>query len=224
MMAAIAQFFDPFHFLRPLWLLMLIPCAVLAIPLWRHQQARGNWNNIINPDLLPYLLAGEQQKPARWPLIMLLAGWTLACFALAGPTWQKLPVPVSKNQQPLVVAVDLSNEMYATDLAPNRLTRTRYKLQDLFRERRDGLTALVSYAGSAHTVAPLTDDSRTLINLTKALSPEIMPVPGNDPVAAVRQAQQLITQGSHDNGDILLVTSSLTAAQAKEITTFFGQH
>ena len=201
---------------------MLLPCATLVIVLWGQQQTRGSWSTIIHPDLLAYLLAGEQQKPRRLPLLLLLAGWTLACLALAGPTWQQLPVPVSKNQHPLVVVIDLSRQMYATDLSPNRLTRTRYKLQDLFRQRRDGVTALVSYAGSAHTVAPLTDDSRTLINLTKALSPDIMPVPGNDPVAAVQLAQQLITQGSHDQGDILLVTGSITADQAKAITTLLN--
>ena len=61
--------------------------------------------------------------------------------------------------------------MLAADLKPDRLSRTRYKLQDLFRLRKDGISAIVAYAGSAHTVAPLTDDSRTLSNLAKAMNP-----------------------------------------------------
>lgn len=77
---------------------------------------------------------------------------------------------------------------------PNRLTRIRFKLQDLFNLRSEGFSALIAYAGSAHTVAPLTDDSHTLINLTKALAPEIMPVQGNNPTEAVRLAKQLLTQ------------------------------
>ncbi len=212
-------FIQQFHFLRPLWLLMLLPCILLVVLLWRQHKDRGSWSKVIAPALLPWLLEGEQQKRARWPLILVLAGWVIATFALAGPTWQKQPVPISKNQQPLVVTADLSYHMYAADLSPNRLTRVRFKLQDLFNQRSEGLSALVAYAGSAHTVAPLTDDSRTLNNLTKALSPDIMPVQGNNPVEAIRLAKQLLNQGSSESGDILLVTGSMTEAQAEQISS-----
>ena len=98
-----------FHFLRPLWLLMLLPCFALILTFWRTRQRRGSWSKVIDPNLLPWLLPDDgQQRSERWPLLLLLGGWLIACLALAGPTWQKLPVPVSKNQQPLVVAVDLS--------------------------------------------------------------------------------------------------------------------
>ncbi|USE34276.1 VWA domain-containing protein [Endozoicomonas sp. SCSIO W0465] len=212
-------FLQQFHFLRPLWLLMLLPCITLVCLLWRQRQDHGSWSRVIAPALLPWLLEGEQQRQARWPLMLLLTGWVITSCALAGPAWQKQPVPISKQQQPWVVAVDLSYHMYAADLSPNRLTRMRFKLQDLFDQRSEGLSALVAYAGSAHTVAPLTDDSRTLNNLTKALDPEIMPVQGNNPVEAVRLAKQLLTQGSSESGDILLVTGSMTEAQVAQISS-----
>nr|MDT0253812.1 VWA domain-containing protein [Endozoicomonas sp.] len=217
------ELMSQFHFLRPLWLLMLVPCLILIVLLWQQQQAQGSWTKVINPELLPWLLEGENNKPVRWPLMVVLFGWVVTCLAMAGPTWIKQPVPVSKSQHPLVVAVDLSFNMYAADLSPNRLTRARFKLQDLFNLRSEGLSALVAYAGSAHTVAPLTDDSRTLNNLIKALSPDVMPVQGilpneTKPVEAIRLAKQLMTQGSNEPGDILLVTGSLSEAQAEQIT------
>lgn len=218
MIDILSLFLHQFHFLRPLWLLMLLPCSLLITLLWKQPQSLGNWSNVIDSSLLPWLLDGEQQKSVRWPLHLVLAGWVIASFALAGPAWQKQPVPISKNQQPWVVAVDLSYHMYATDLSPNRLTRIRFKLQDLFNLRSEGFSALIAYAGSAHTVAPLTDDSHTLINLTKALAPEIMPVQGNNPTEAVRLAKQLLTQSGNESGDILLLTGSMTEKQVKQIT------
>ena len=214
MMELISQF----HFLRPLWLLMLLPCFLLVLFLLKQQQAQGNWTKVIAPELLPWLLEGDNKKPVRWPLMLVLSGWAVTCLAMAGPTWIKQPVPISKNQHPLVVAVDLSFNMFAADLSPNRLTRARFKLQDLFNLRSEGLSALVAYAGSAHTVAPLTDDNRTLNNLVKALSPDVMPVQGNNPVDAIRLARELITQGSNEPGNILLVTGSISEAQAEQIT------
>ncbi|WP_299733247.1 VWA domain-containing protein [uncultured Endozoicomonas sp.] len=213
MIEAISQF----HFLRPLWLLALLPCLGLLWFFWKQQRTKGNWSRVIAPELLPWLLKGGSTKTTRWPLSLLLAGWVITCLAMAGPTWEKQPVPVSQNQNPLVVAVDLSYIMYTADLQPNRLTRTRFKLQDLFNERKDGLSAIVAYAGSAHTVAPLTDDSRTLNNLTRAMSPDIMPAQGNNPVQAIQSAMDLLAQGSNDKGTILLVTGSITQRQADGI-------
>ena len=213
-----SEFFSQFHFLRPFWLLALIPCLLIIFRLWHQHQAHGNWQKVIAPELLQHLLHEKAQRSSRLPLVLLLIGWIAGCLALAGPAWQKIPVPVSKSQQPLVVVVDLSYYMLATDLKPDRLGRTRYKLQDLFRLRRDGISAIVAYAGSAHTVAPLTDDSRTLSNLVKAMNPGIMPVQGNSPNEGIQQAKQLLAQGSNESGDILLITGNLSVNQAASIT------
>ena len=86
--------------------------------------------------------------------------------------------------------------MLAADIQPDRLTRTRHKLLDILKERKEGLTALVAYAGDAYTVAPLTDDNGTLANLVKALSPDIMPVPGSNPASGIRQGCRSTRTGS----------------------------
>ncbi|MGB0361178.1 MAG: VWA domain-containing protein, partial [Endozoicomonas sp.] len=216
------EFISQFHFLRPLWLVALLPCFGFVWFFKKHQRAKDNWTNIISAELLPWLLEGEDFKPIRWPLSFLLLGWVISCIALSGPTWTKHPVPVSQKQNPLVVAIDLSYMMYAADMQPNRLTRARFKIQDLFNDRKEGLSAIVVYAGSSHTVAPLTGDNRTLNNLTRALSPAIMPMQGNNPLAAVHSAIDLLTQGSNEKGDILLVTGSVSEKQANEITSLLN--
>ena len=78
--------------------------------------------------------------------------------------------------------------MKSADLAPSRLDRARQKLLDLLQQRREGQTGLIAYAGDAHIVTPLTDDTPTIANLLPALHPDMMPVPGSDPAGAVTQA------------------------------------
>ncbi len=206
-----------FHFLRPFWLLALIPCLLLLLLLWQQRERQGSWNKVIAPELLKHLVQGIAHKPSRWPLQVLAWGWLIAVLAMAGPSWQQIPTPVSKNQQPLVVLVDMSYKMLAKDATPNRFTRVRYKLLDLFKIRNDGLTALVAYAGTAHTIAPLTDDSKTLASLVPAISPQIMPEQGDSPLAGIRQAIELLKQGAGGSGDILLITDSIPAPQLKTI-------
>ena len=212
-----AELLANFHFLRPLWLLALIPCLLLLLLLWRQRERQGSWNQVIAPELLKHLVQGVANKPSRWPLRMLTLGWLIAVLALAGPSWQQIPTPVSKNQQPLVVVADMSYKMLAKDATPNRLTRVRYKLLDLFKFRKDGLTAIVAYAGTAHTIAPLTDDSKTLANLVPAISPQIMPEQGDSPLAGIQQAIELLQQGAGGSGDILLITDSIPDQQLTAI-------
>lgn len=200
---------EQFHWLRPLWLLGLLPALAMALLLWRQSQSARNWGSLIAPELLGYLLDGESNRSRRWLVWALFAAWVITCLAMAGPSWEKRPMPVHKNQNALVIALDLSPSMNAEDLNPARLVRARLKIIDILRERGDGFTGLVAYAGDAHAVAPLTDDTGTIINLLPALHPQMMPLPGSNTEAAIAQALELLEDGGAASGSILLVTDGV---------------
>lgn len=198
-----------FHFLRPLWFLALIPVVLLCIGLWLQQRRGQQWLRFIAPNLLPYLLDQAQIQQRKWPLLGLFGLWLLATVALAGPVWQKIPQPVERNTQALVICWDLSPSMLAEDVKPSRLTRARLKLIDLLQTRREGQVALIAYSGEAYTVTPLTDDRQTLINLLPALSPTTLPSVGSNPEMALTQALQLLKDGGIRRGDILFLTDEI---------------
>jgi len=200
-----------FHFLRPALLLLIIPAALACWALARTVFASGGLQKLIDPDLLPHLLMrGGEKRPWLFTLIFTLL--TVAIIALAGPTWRKLPTPVYSNQDAVVILFDLSPSMMATDLAPDRLTRARLKILDILKQRKDGLTALVAYAGEAHVVTPLTDDTATIANLVPSLSPRIMPVPGSNIEMAVQEGLRLIQDGANGSGRLLAVTDGIAKA------------
>ncbi|WP_240554857.1 VWA domain-containing protein [Oceanicoccus sagamiensis] len=161
---------DQFHFLRPEWLLAIIPATLLALFFWRQKSSAANWRGAINPQLLDHLIDGGSQRVARWPWLLLLLVWVTASIAMAGPTWTKLPQPIHKKQDALVIVLDLSLSMLAEDIKPSRLVRARHKILDILAQREEGLTALIAYSGDAHIVSPLTDDNPTIANLTPALA------------------------------------------------------
>ncbi|MFO7605832.1 MAG: VWA domain-containing protein [Desulfurivibrionaceae bacterium] len=198
-----------FHFLRPLWLLAFIPAVMLYWWLRRRQANGSGWIRAVDRSLLPYLLDGKAGKQQGWALAFLLVGWLLATLALAGPAWEKLPQPVRKKTEALVIIQDLSLSMFATDLSPDRLTRARHKLLDLLAERREGTTALIVYSGDAHVVVPLTDDTRTISGMVPDLSPAIMPVYGSNLPEAVSLALQLLEDGAAGRGKLLLITDEV---------------
>jgi Ca-activated chloride channel family protein len=210
------QWLADFHFLRPLWLLGLIPSAGLLFKWWRLQRAGRGWQGVVSKELLPHLLVGKVQQHSS-PLFYLCLVWLAACIALAGPAWEKLPQPVQRNVDSMVVLYDLSLSMLAEDTRPSRLIRSRQKLLDLLVAREDGNTALIAYAGDAHVVSPLTDDDRTVANLLSVLDPQIMPIPGSKPELAVSRAVELLADAGMGSGQILLVTDGITDSQVKLI-------
>jgi Ca-activated chloride channel family protein len=214
----VSEAISNFHFLRPLWLLFLLPSLLLAIALWRQRSRAGSWARVMSPELLPHLLSSESISHSRSGIPFLLIAWCIAALAAAGPSWQQLPQPVLQKQDALVLVMDLSYSMLATDLQPSRQDRVRRKLLDLLRDRREGLTALIAYAGDAHIVAPLTDDNPTIANLLPALTPQMMPLPGSNPVEAVETALALLDSAGALQGRILLVTDGVNEADAISIS------
>jgi Ca-activated chloride channel family protein len=198
-----------FHFLRPLWFIALLPALLLCIGLLLRQRDQQQWLRYISPNLLPFLLDQVQQGQRRWPLVGLLALWAVAIFALAGPVWQKIPQPVERSNQALVICWDLSPSMLAEDIKPSRLVRSRLKLIDLLKARKDGQVALIAYSGEAYTVTPLTDDRGTIINLLPALNPASLPTVGSNPEMALSLALQLLADGGVRRGNILFLTDEI---------------
>jgi len=200
-----------FHFIRPYWLLALIPyLAILAVML-RNKLSQGNWSAVCDAALLPYLLQEKAVNQSRWPLTAGALAALLAIVALAGPTWERLPSPVFRNDSALIIALDLSRSMDATDIKPSRLVMARYKIADILKQRKDGQTALLVYAGDAFTVTPLTDDTETIDSQLSALNTDIMPSQGSNTVSALEKAVELFKQAGLQKGSILLVTDGVDA-------------
>lgn len=194
------------HFLRPQWL-----WALLALPLlwalWRRGQAREDvWRATVDAHLLPHLLEARARGRAAVGFVPLALAAVLAVLALAGPSWRTVEQPVWQRRAPLVVALDLSGAILATDLPPSRLAQARAKLRTLLERRRDGQIALVAYAGDAFTVTPLTEDPANVALYLDALHPDIMPVEGQRADRAIAWSRRLLERAGFREGDILLLT------------------
>ena len=198
-----------FHFIRPYWLLAIIPFVVIVTLMLRNKLSQGNWSAVCDAELLPFLLQEKAVNPSRWVLTTGSIAALLVIIALAGPTWQRLPSPVFRNESALVIALDLSRSMDAEDIKPSRLIRARYKIADILKQRKDGQTALLVYAGDAFTVTPLTDDTETIDSQLSALTTDIMPSEGNNAAIVLEKAVELFKQSGLQKGQILLVTDSV---------------
>ncbi len=219
----LALLLNEFHFLRPLWLLALIPALLFVVYLWRLNETASAWDRAIDKELLPYLLDNTKSAAERTPLVILLALWVLSILALAGPVWEKIPQPVQARQDAMVIVYDQSLSMYATDYEPNRQTISKRKILDVLDRRVEGQTALIVYAGDAHVVTPLTEDSVTIRALVPSINPNMMPAFGSNTVAAIEQARQLFADSGATSGTILLVTDGVERRDHADLELMLAQ-
>ncbi|MBF0453468.1 MAG: VWA domain-containing protein [Magnetococcales bacterium] len=197
---------ETFHFLRPGWFLAFIPLGLLVWSLGKRVRGGKSWGEVCDPQLLPYIMNRSQQglkQSLPWGALL---SASLVIIALAGPVWQRIPQPVFSNQSALVLLLDLSRSMEATDLKPNRLTRARHKITDILSRRVEGQTALIVYAAEPFVVSPLTDDTHNIANLVKSLTTDLMPAQGSRPQAALNKGVELFKNSGIHRGDLLLIT------------------
>ncbi|RON52598.1 VWA domain-containing protein [Pseudomonas frederiksbergensis] len=205
-----------FHFLRPLWLLLALFGALLPL-LWRRshdlqRRLRGN----IAEHLLPHLLITPQDQQRLRPVHLVCALLILGALAAAGPTWEQDRPDFLENRAPLIIAIDLSPSMDASDVSPSRLEAAKYKLHDLIQRRAGARSGLIAYAGSAHLVLPPTDDPALLNTFIQALSTDLIAKQGKNVGAVIEQAKRLLA-AEKTPGTLLLITDGADTAQLNDL-------
>lgn len=198
-----------FHFLNPYWFLALPPLLALVVWLARRRAGDGAWQRLLDGELLSRLRlseAGVGRSP--WLLIGLL--WTLAVLALAGPTWQRQITPAYRAPAAWILALELSPSMDAADVPPSRIAQARYAIDNLLSAAHDARVGLVTFAGDAYTVAPLTSDVATVRNLAQPLTPSLMPEAGDRLAPALQESARLLGAARGRDRQVIVLADGFT--------------
>ena len=208
-----------FHFLRVEWLWLLPLWGLVLWFLPKIQSSQIDWAQWIAPPLQRLFVVSSQISQHRNKQLQVGFAliWILSTLALAGPAWERLPQPLLVRDQARVILLDLSYSMLATDLQPNRLERARYKIEDLLNRFQEGQTAIVLYAGDAHTLVPLTEDVETIRTLLPSLHPSLMPVRGSRPDLAFENVIEMLNQVDIRNSHLVWITDGIDDQQVKPL-------
>ena len=121
-----------FHFIRPLWLIGIIPVCLLLILNSKFKRASSNWTQLIDAQFLSVLAKGTEAKRSWFEPLCLALFSVLALIALAGPSWSKIEVPITKNESATVILWDLSPSMLVDDIKPSRIICVSSNFKDIF--------------------------------------------------------------------------------------------
>ncbi|MFB2802621.1 VWA domain-containing protein [Shewanella seohaensis] len=214
------QMLAQFHFIRPLWLLTLIPLAIVLMLRWRRddvQQRLVFFPNHLRSALMLNQGGWRSQLPLKILMLLLL----LAVIICAGPTWEREASPFGEDDAALMVLLDSSESMKQQDVAPDRLSRAKHKILDLIAARSGGKTGLMVFAGSAHVAMPVTSDAKVLQPYLEAISPEVMPLSGKAAQTALSQlAEQLPANAGNS---VLLLTDGVDQLTIDAFERYFTE-
>ncbi|HCJ12339.1 MAG: hypothetical protein A2Y14_05270 [Verrucomicrobia bacterium GWF2_51_19] len=184
-----------------LWLLPLVIAGGIIGFIWLERGRRSRMEQFVSVNLLPKLLCvSEGRRKLKAGLWML--GLIFLILALARPQWGSRFVETRARGIDILFALDTSKSMLAEDYKPNRLERSKLAIVDLLSGLKGDRVGLVAFAGQAFLQCPLTADYDAFRQSLEALDTDIIPVPGTDVSAAIREA---LTAFSKDANHKILI-------------------
>lgn len=188
-----------------LWALLLLPAALLLFFRAEREAAR-RLARLIAARLRAQLAPTVSPTRRRLRFALQLLALAALIVALAQPRVGYEEQPVKRRGLDVIVAVDVSKSMLATDLAPNRLARAKLAVQDLLALLPGDRVGLVAFAGSAFLQAPLTIDYDAVRLAVSELDTELIPRGGTDISAAIELALEAFGKGESGHRAIILLT------------------
>jgi Ca-activated chloride channel family protein len=215
------------------WLPLAIPLVWALFALLRRRRAA--LAQLVDPALLGVLAPAWNPARAKSRLVLRVLALALLVVALARPQWGFRWEEVRRKGLDLVVALDTSRSMMASDIKPTRLQQAKWGIRDLLRNLRGDRVGLVPFAGSSILQCPLTIDYAAFAMTLDDVYSGIIPKGGTAIEQALRTAVAafpadrtadrvilLITDGEDHEGDPLALLPELKENDVRVYTIGIG--
>jgi len=198
-----------FHFLRPYWLLALILPFTIWYRVMKNDTIQSSWAKICDEHLLNFLLIKGQNKQRKLPYILLALILSLTIFAIAGPTWVKKQNPALSVDNPVMIMINMSTDMWAKDVSPSRIVRAELIARDLLENFNSTESGLLVYSREPFVISPLTEDVSLLENLLLQLDEDVLPENGDRLDRAIDLAVGRMKKSGYNKGNMIVLTADV---------------
>ena len=213
--------------------LLVLPAVVGAAVIARHLTRVRLQRGLASPAVWDRVMGG---LPATGLVRMLLwcGAAAMIILALARPQWGELPGDESVRTRDLVLALDVSASMLATDVPPSRMARSIEAAQRLLPLLEGNRVGVVVFSGEAYPLVPLTTDLDAVAAFLSGIYPGMVARPGSDIERAVAAALELlppegegrvvvlVTDGENLQGNVDAAVSAIKESGVGALTVVAG--
>lgn len=188
------------------WLLPVVTLLLTVFLVWAWRVKQRLISQFVQSRLLANLTVGVSPARQKVRLVLLVAAAAMALLSLTRPQWGYSWQEARQQGLDIVIAMDASRSMLATDISPNRLARAKLATLDLMRLAKSDRLGLVTFAGTAFLQAPLTLDEEAFRQNIDAVDPANMPQGGTALASAIETAQDAFEKESDNHKVLVLFT------------------
>lgn len=188
-----------------LWALLVLP-LIAGLFLWSHRRGQALVAKIVAVRLRDQLSGSVSPLRRILRASLLLLSLALAIVSLAQPRLGFMEKETKQKGRDVIVAVDTSRSMLATDMAPTRLARAKLFTQDLVALLQGDRVGLVAFAGSAFLQAPLTLDYNAVTNALDELDTMVIPKGGTNIASAITAAREAFGKAEGQTRALIILT------------------
>ena len=188
-----------------LWALLVLP-LIAGLFLWSHRRGQALVAKIVAVRLRDQLSGSVSPLRRILRASLLLVSLALAIVSLAQPRLGFTEKETKQKGRDVIVAIDTSRSMLATDVAPTRLARAKLFTQDLVALLQGDRVGLVAFAGSAFLQAPLTLDYNAVTNALEELDTMVIPKGGTNIASAITAAREAFGKAEGQTRALIILT------------------
>jgi Ca-activated chloride channel family protein len=207
------------------WLLALLWLAPAAGVVWHLLTTRRSLTRqLVSPRMAAHLAPAPSPTRRLWQLVLLVTGLVFGLIAAARPQWGLREETVYQRGRDLLILLDVSRSMLATDVHPSRLGRAKVDLFDLIKQLRGDRVGLLAFRGRPVQLCPLTTDYGFLAEVLDGADVDSAPSGETNIGDAILEAIKTFEgdEGAHkaivlvSDGDDLAGRSEEAITQARE--------
>jgi len=153
--------------------------------------------SILNPEYFWFLLAllplfiKKDFRSFRLTLYGYILTFIFIVLALSRPVIEQEPIKSKQVLSDVVVAVDLSFSMHASDIQPTRLQKAKELLKNLVEFEDKTRFGVLGFTTNAIVLSPLTQDKELLLHLYNALDEKYIITKGSSVMPALKLARKM---------------------------------
>lgn len=194
--------FQHTEYLWALALLLVLLGAFLFVSWWKRRSIR----RIGDPALVEKLFTGYSRKLFTLKFILVFIAFFFGAVGLANLQKGSRMEKITRKGVDVIVALDVSKSMLATDVKPDRLTRAKQMINRLMEKLDNDRIGLVVFAGNAYLQMPLTVDYSAARMFLSTVTPDMIPTQGTEIAEAIKISNDAFNKKERKHKTLIIIS------------------